>query len=346
MSLFLRYECSHINRQECIPVGCVPAARRPYAGVCFLGGGWCLLRGVCLVRGVGCLLRGVCLVWGGVVSAPGGESAWSRGGCVCSGGVCLVRGVCIPACTEADTLPPPRVDRILDTRLWKYYLGPTSLRPVKTLVFFSRSFSKEWRKKFLSQAYANIVLIDIKTGVTFLPGPLNTESQQSVSNWCNKGQKNRIVFFQSRWINYIMYHCTFQRQPILPLYFFVPGKRHGVCGFDDHLAERDGGRLLRTVLVWNIIRCRTCKSFFQILVSSPTNACLQISRWEWLGCHASHKESAGVVAPEVNLRIPLCTRWQSTWARGSTLALKPRAHVIRSPKTGVLVPHKKNWPPL
>ena len=25
--------------QECIPVGCVPAARRPYAGVCFRGGG-------------------------------------------------------------------------------------------------------------------------------------------------------------------------------------------------------------------------------------------------------------------------------------------------------------------
>ena len=24
----------------------------------------------------------------------------------------------------------PIVDRILDTRLWKYYLGPTSLRPV------------------------------------------------------------------------------------------------------------------------------------------------------------------------------------------------------------------------
>ena len=25
---------------------------------------------------------------------------------------------------------PPTVNRILDTRLWKYYLGPTSLRPV------------------------------------------------------------------------------------------------------------------------------------------------------------------------------------------------------------------------
>ena len=26
-------------KQECIQVGCVPAARWPYAGVCFLGGG-------------------------------------------------------------------------------------------------------------------------------------------------------------------------------------------------------------------------------------------------------------------------------------------------------------------
>ena len=112
--------------------------------------------GVCLARGVpgrgvsapggvpgprgvpgpgGCLFWGVsapggCLVLGGV-PGPGGVCS---GGCAWSGG-CLVQGVClvwgggcIQACTEADTLPP--VDRILDTRLWKYYLGPTSLRPV------------------------------------------------------------------------------------------------------------------------------------------------------------------------------------------------------------------------
>ena len=36
--------------QECIPVGCVPAARRPYAGVCFPGG--CLVRGGLLPEGV------------------------------------------------------------------------------------------------------------------------------------------------------------------------------------------------------------------------------------------------------------------------------------------------------
>ena len=59
------------EKQECIPVGCVPAARWPYAAVCFRGG-------VCLVQGGG----GVCLVGGGLL--------W---GGVCSRG-CLVGGVC------------------------------------------------------------------------------------------------------------------------------------------------------------------------------------------------------------------------------------------------------------
>ena len=113
----------HYMKQECIPVGWVPAARRPYAGVCFPGGGVCLVRveggsasswgglpgpgvgwGVCLVWG------GVCLVWGGVClfggfclvqwGLPGrGVSAWSGGFCLVWGvlpgpwGVCLVRGV-------------------------------------------------------------------------------------------------------------------------------------------------------------------------------------------------------------------------------------------------------------
>ena len=84
------------SQQECIPVGCVPAAHRPYAGVCFLGG----------------FCSGGCLLWG--VSALGG---------VCSQGVSALGGICsegclfpegsapggeggggIPACTEPD--PP------------------------------------------------------------------------------------------------------------------------------------------------------------------------------------------------------------------------------------------------
>ena len=105
-------------KQECIPVGCVPAARRPYAGVCFpggvsawsrgglpgLGGGWW----VCLVGG------GVSLVRGGVcLPGPGGVSPWSRG----DG---------IPACTEADTLPP----RGQTDTCKNITLATTSLRPV------------------------------------------------------------------------------------------------------------------------------------------------------------------------------------------------------------------------
>ena len=83
----------HMVQQECIPVGCVPAARRPYAGVCYRGGG----EGG-LLPGWGCLLPGEALLWGG--SAPRGVSApGGRGG---GGGVCSRGG--IPACTEAE--PP------------------------------------------------------------------------------------------------------------------------------------------------------------------------------------------------------------------------------------------------
>ena len=41
-------------KQECIPVGCVPPAHCPYAGVCFPGG-----RGVCSGGGGACSWRGV-----------------------------------------------------------------------------------------------------------------------------------------------------------------------------------------------------------------------------------------------------------------------------------------------
>ena len=57
-------------KQECIPVGCVPAAHWPFAGVCLVWGGLVWSQGsVFLVRGVwswGVLpARGLCLVWGG-----------------------------------------------------------------------------------------------------------------------------------------------------------------------------------------------------------------------------------------------------------------------------------------
>ena len=105
---WFEFPSKHLYKQECIPVGCVPAARRPYAGVCFPGGGvWsggCLVRGesgpgVCLVwggvsgRGGWCLVGGVCLVHGGV-PGPGG-CAWSGGGGVpgLGGGSALACGI-------------------------------------------------------------------------------------------------------------------------------------------------------------------------------------------------------------------------------------------------------------
>ena len=83
---------NQIIQQVCIPEGCVPAASRPYAGVCFPGGG--LLGGGVSAPGRGCLLLGGSGPRG-VVVCFGGVWVWSRGG----GG-----GGGIPACTEAD--PP------------------------------------------------------------------------------------------------------------------------------------------------------------------------------------------------------------------------------------------------
>ena len=107
------------------------------AGVCFRGGSaWS--RGGLLPGG---------LPSPGGLPGPGGWCLPGPRGVVCSGGCLLRRGLpglggsargggwCVPACTEADTLPP--VDRILDTRLWKYYLGPTSLQPVTIIAKYS-----------------------------------------------------------------------------------------------------------------------------------------------------------------------------------------------------------------
>ena len=118
----------HEIKQECIPVGCVPAAHRPFAGVFFLGG--CLPGpgGVCLVLGgvwglpgwgvgwVGVwwgvmgggygwgVMSGGVSAWSGGLPGPG-ESAWFRGSAWSWGGLPGPGRVGIPACTEADTLP-------------------------------------------------------------------------------------------------------------------------------------------------------------------------------------------------------------------------------------------------
>ena len=102
-------------------VGYVPAARRPYAGVCFPGGG------VCLLWGVGGM---VCLVWGGwcVCLVLGGGMV-----CLVGGVVCLVRGGGVsgpggglPHCLVGYHHPP--VNRMTN-RCKNITLATTSLRP-------------------------------------------------------------------------------------------------------------------------------------------------------------------------------------------------------------------------
>ena len=102
------------NQQECIPVGCVPAARRPYSEVCCSGGGGLVWLGGCLVWGEsglgvsglggvwsgvgGCLVQGGCLLQGGV---------WS-GGCLVQ--ECLLRGVW--SGRVSARYPPPGPDQV------------------------------------------------------------------------------------------------------------------------------------------------------------------------------------------------------------------------------------------
>ena len=99
--------CKMTKEQECIPVGCVPAARRPYAGVCFPEG-VCLLWGVCS-RGVSTL----------GVSAPGG---------------CLLGGVSAPGgmmvSQHALRQTPPLWTEWMTDRCKNITLATTSLRPV------------------------------------------------------------------------------------------------------------------------------------------------------------------------------------------------------------------------
>ena len=81
-----------LEQQECIPVGCVPAARRPYAGVCFPGLGLPGPEGggvVCLVQGGASLAGGwgsPCQWGGGVLPGRGGVVCLVRGGLLAQGG--------------------------------------------------------------------------------------------------------------------------------------------------------------------------------------------------------------------------------------------------------------------
>ena len=126
------------TEQECIPVGCVPAAHWPYAAVFFPGGGspW---------SGGSASSGGVLLGSGGVLLGLGG-SASSGGVLLGPGGGVLQR-------------PHPPVDRITDT-CKNITLATTSLRPVKTTLLSdefwrdltcNRQWSKETSQSFVVQ---------------------------------------------------------------------------------------------------------------------------------------------------------------------------------------------------
>ena len=141
--------CTQHLEQECIPVGCVPAAHRPYAAVFFPRGGlpgrggspwsWGVLPG----WGGSPWSGGVLLGPGGILLGPGwGGSPWSRVGgfSLVRGGSPWSRGVFLgPRGSPwfAGFLPgpggvlrrPPSVNRITDT-CKNITLATTSLRPV------------------------------------------------------------------------------------------------------------------------------------------------------------------------------------------------------------------------
>ena len=131
------------QKQECIPVGCVPSA-----SVAICGEGMCLPRGVCVCpgvssRGVVCLV-GVCQ--GGCL--PGG----------CLPGGCLPRG-CVSQHALGQT-PPPLVDRMTDRR--KNITFP-QLR-LWTVNMLNSKF--KLNKTFLNE-YAMIYSCITKTNLTF-----------------------------------------------------------------------------------------------------------------------------------------------------------------------------------
>ena len=111
-------------QQECIPVGCVPADRRPYAGVRFPGGGFSI-RGGSPSRG-GFLHPaggGSSIQPGGVLHPAGGGSSIQPGGFLhpARGGSSIQPGLLARP-------PPPPVNRMTD-RCKNITLAKTSFRP-------------------------------------------------------------------------------------------------------------------------------------------------------------------------------------------------------------------------
>ena len=119
--LFSDFKLNKQKKQECIPVGCVPFVAVTVGGDVCPGGaclgsvclGWCLPRGEVSAPGVS--------AWMGCLSPPVPSTCWDTH---------PLPSACWdthPTSACWDTHPPPRVDRILDTLLWKHYLSATTV---------------------------------------------------------------------------------------------------------------------------------------------------------------------------------------------------------------------------
>ena len=124
-SLITRMHSSRMRTARSLTVYCslLPGGGGTFWGGVSAPGG---VPGPGCVPGLGGSVPGGCVLPGGVGVWPGGVSA-PRGHLV-QGGVSGLGG--LYSSMHWGRHPPPHVDRFLDTRLWKYYLGPTSLRPV------------------------------------------------------------------------------------------------------------------------------------------------------------------------------------------------------------------------
>ena len=124
------------------------------------------------------------------------------------------------------------------------------------------------------------------------------------------------------WINKVCSGCGYSHMEAPLLYTCACGLKRGVA--QAHM-------------------CYPLHIEFTTIRARTANKCQYNLTLQWflyLVAMLAIKRSAGVT-PEVNVRNPLSTDDKHT-SEGSTLTLKPRADVIRSPKQNYQLPHKKD----
>ena len=88
----------------------------------------------------------------------------------------------------------------------------------------------------------------------------------------------------------------------------------------------------------------TIKKGFTLKWVATINACTQVCGLKWLGCHAGCHEVSMYHAKGKSEESTAHRQWRMQ-ARGSTLDLKPRADISRSPIERYQWPQKKDWCP-